>query len=134
MWESNPPGKFLTPHTGFEDRRAHQRPSIPTTKNKNHIPNKTREIIFNKTDKEPITIPATAGPRPSCELNLLSLTIAEIPNDRGIADIAGRIADTISSIRDTAELRRVAFKAFKKNIKERAKKIIPIITETNALL
>ncbi len=24
-WESNPPGKFLTPHTGFEDRAAHQR-------------------------------------------------------------------------------------------------------------
>jgi hypothetical protein len=26
-WESNPPGKFLTPHTGFEDRAAHQRPT-----------------------------------------------------------------------------------------------------------
>jgi hypothetical protein len=24
-WESNPPGKFLTPLTGFEDRATHQR-------------------------------------------------------------------------------------------------------------
>ena len=24
-WESNPPGKFLIPPTGFEDRAAHQR-------------------------------------------------------------------------------------------------------------
>ncbi len=29
MWESNPPGKLPTPHTGFEDRRAHQNPSTP---------------------------------------------------------------------------------------------------------
>ena len=26
-WESNPPGRFLIPLTGFEDRAAHQRPS-----------------------------------------------------------------------------------------------------------
>ena len=25
-WESNPPGRFLIPPTGFEDRAAHQRP------------------------------------------------------------------------------------------------------------
>ena len=26
-WESNPPGRFLIPPTGFEDRAAHQRPT-----------------------------------------------------------------------------------------------------------
>ena len=29
MWESNPPGRFLAPLTGFEDRGAHQHPSTP---------------------------------------------------------------------------------------------------------
>jgi hypothetical protein len=29
MWESNPPKELLTPRTGFEDQKAHQRPSIP---------------------------------------------------------------------------------------------------------
>lgn len=32
MWESNPPKKLLTPHTGFEDQREHQNPSTPETK------------------------------------------------------------------------------------------------------
>ena len=32
MWESNPPGTLLTPHTGFEDQEAHQSPIYP------HIP------------------------------------------------------------------------------------------------
>ncbi len=29
MWESNPPKRLLTAITGFEDQRAHQRPSTP---------------------------------------------------------------------------------------------------------
>ena len=29
MWESNPPGRFLATHNGFEDRGAHQHPSTP---------------------------------------------------------------------------------------------------------
>ena len=29
MWESNPPGRFLAPLTGFEDRGAHQHPATP---------------------------------------------------------------------------------------------------------
>ena len=29
VWESNSPEKLLTPHTGFEDQRAHQNPSAP---------------------------------------------------------------------------------------------------------
>ena len=29
MWESNPPGTLLTPHTGFEDQEAHQLPNYP---------------------------------------------------------------------------------------------------------
>ena len=29
MWESNPPGTLLTPHTGFEDQEAHQSPNYP---------------------------------------------------------------------------------------------------------
>ena len=29
MWESNPPGRFLAPLTGFEDRGAHQHPYTP---------------------------------------------------------------------------------------------------------
>lgn len=28
-WESNPPKKLLTPHTGFEDQEAHQHPFAP---------------------------------------------------------------------------------------------------------
>lgn len=27
VWESNPPGRFLIPPTGFEDRADHQRPT-----------------------------------------------------------------------------------------------------------
>ncbi len=30
-WESNPPEKLLTPHTGFEDQRAHQHSFTPTS-------------------------------------------------------------------------------------------------------
>ncbi len=29
VWESNPPERLLTPHTGFEDQRAHQNSSTP---------------------------------------------------------------------------------------------------------
>ena len=29
MWESNPPGRLLATHNGFEDRGAHQHPSTP---------------------------------------------------------------------------------------------------------
>lgn len=29
MWESNPPGPFVTPHTGFEVQRGHQAPCPP---------------------------------------------------------------------------------------------------------
>ena len=29
MWELNPPGRFLAPLNGFEDRGTHQRPSTP---------------------------------------------------------------------------------------------------------
>ena len=29
MWESNPPGRFLAPHNGFEDRGTHRRPYTP---------------------------------------------------------------------------------------------------------
>ena len=31
-WESNPPKKLLTPHTGFEDQEAHQHPFAPIRK------------------------------------------------------------------------------------------------------
>lgn len=31
-WESNPPKKLLTPHTGFEDQEAHQHPFAPIMK------------------------------------------------------------------------------------------------------
>ena len=30
-WESNPPMTLLTPHSGFEDRKAHQHLSTPVT-------------------------------------------------------------------------------------------------------
>ena len=29
VWESNTPERLLTPHTGFEDQRAHQNSSTP---------------------------------------------------------------------------------------------------------
>lgn len=50
VWESNPPKKLLTPHTGFEDQREHQNPSTPETKQSYH--SFEPESITNRKEKE----------------------------------------------------------------------------------
>lgn len=50
VWESNPPKKLLTPHTGFEDQREHQNPSTPETKQSYH--SSELESITNRKEKK----------------------------------------------------------------------------------
>ena len=67
MWESNPPGRFLAPLTGFEDRGAHQHPATPMGTHCNMgFPKK--QALFYKLSKKSIipgNQPADVGRRPS---------------------------------------------------------------------
>ena len=67
MWESNPPGRFLAPLTGFEDRGAHQHPATPMGNHCNTAFSKMQALFWNLSKKAiiPGIPPDTAGRRPS---------------------------------------------------------------------
>lgn len=66
MWESNPPGRFLAPLTGFEDRGAHQHPATPMSIHCNTGFPKKQALFYNSSKKPiiPGSLPDTANPRP----------------------------------------------------------------------
>ena len=67
MWESNPPGRFLAPLTGFEDRGAHQHPATPMGTHCNTAFYKMQALFYNLSKKSitPGNPPDSEGLRPS---------------------------------------------------------------------